>query len=194
VKAILELEHLGFTFTLEGESIHYTHDGHRPDPEFVRPLLDYLKRHRDEAVCFLQERKTSAAKVTARPAVVPEPGYPITLIWPADIKGVGVMEGQWRRLATGEIKATYPTRESLALATAPVLAECDGSPEWAQELAKALQRWPDDPPPMTPCRPLGAGEHRRFWRRLDKWVSGWICAICHPPPPGVEVEVWEVPI
>lgn len=64
---------------------------------------------------------------------------------------------------------------------------------WQQAHAEAMRRWPDAPPPMTPCRPFGTAEHHHFWRRLDQWDSGWICAICHPPPPDVEVATWEIP-
>jgi hypothetical protein len=191
MKAIQELEQLGYVFTLDGGSVRYAHHGERPDPEQVRPFLEYVGRHRDEAVAFLRERATLEAE--AMPAKETEPDYPVTLVWPADLQGVGVVEGQWRWLETGEIEATYPDRESLALAIAPVLAEHDGSPEWALEFAEALRRWPDNPPPMKPCRSFGSGEHRRFWRRMDEWDSGWICAICYPPPSDVEVDTWEIP-
>ena len=54
--------------------------------------------------------------------------------------------------------------------------------------SKALTRWPDDPPPVEPC---GMSErHRRFWRRP---TGGWVCAVCHPAPPGLEVGTWTLP-
>ena len=73
--------------------------------------------------------------------------------------------------------------------------------EWAADVAQghsrrkveALARWPDDPPPMEPCRPFGAGEHRMLWRRPDKWGGGWVCTVCYPAHPDVEVETWEMP-
>jgi hypothetical protein len=191
MKAIQELEQLGYTFTLDGVSVHYAHHGERPDPEQVRPFLEYVGRHRDEAVAFLWERAT--LETDGMPAKEAESCYPVTLVWPTDLEGVGVVEGQWRWLETGEIEATYPDPESLALAMAPVLADYDGSPEGVLKVAEALRRWTDIPPPMKPCRPFGTGEHRRFWRRMDEWDSGWICAICYPPPPGVEVETWKIP-
>jgi hypothetical protein len=182
MKAIQELEQLGYTFTLDGVSVHYAHHGERPDPEQVRPFLEYVGRHRDEAVAFLWERAT--LETDGMPAKEAESCYPVTLVWPTDLEGVGVVEGQWRWLETGEIEA---------LAMAPVLADYDGSPEGVLKVAEALRRWTDIPPPMKPCRPFGTGEHRRFWRRMDEWDSGWICAICYPPPPGVEVETWKIP-
>jgi 5S rRNA maturation endonuclease (ribonuclease M5) len=132
-------------------------------------------------------------EVDATSADAPKSGYPITLVWPADLQGVGVVEGQWRRLETGEIEATYPDRETLAYAIAPAPSECDSCPEWALEVAGALKRWPDDPPRMKVCRPFGTGEHRRFWRRPDAQAGGWVCASCHPPRPDVEVEFWTIP-
>jgi hypothetical protein len=54
MRAITDLEAMGYTFTLNGDHITYTHEGNRPDSEIVRPLLDYLRRHRDEAIHFMQ--------------------------------------------------------------------------------------------------------------------------------------------
>ena len=56
MKAVLELEQLGYTFSLDGGTVRYSHSGERPAPERVQPLLDYLRRHREEAVSFLRER------------------------------------------------------------------------------------------------------------------------------------------
>ena len=52
----------------------------------------------------------------------------------------------------------------------------------------ARERWPDDPPPVIPCG--WRGNHLAFWRRP---TGGWVCAICHPLPPGLEVERWTLP-
>jgi len=48
----------------------------------------------------------------------------------------------------------------------------------------ARERWPDDPPPVTPCGWFGT--HRQFWRQPQG--GGWLCAICYPAPPGAQVE------
>lgn len=53
---ILKLEQLGYSFAIVGGSVRYRHDGERPDPERVRPLLEYLKRHREMALDFLLQR------------------------------------------------------------------------------------------------------------------------------------------
>ena len=65
MRAITDLEELGYTFALDGENIVYTHDGDNPDPAQVRPFLEYAKRHKAEAVRFLQEQATSEAKAEA---------------------------------------------------------------------------------------------------------------------------------
>ena len=54
----------------------------------------------------------------------------------------------------------------------------------------ARERWPGDPPPVTPCGWFGT--HRQFWRHPQG--GEWLCAICHPAPPGVQVETWAIPI
>ena len=56
MKAILEMERMGFQFVLDGGMVRYTHEGERPDPTDVRSFLEYLRRHRDEVVQFLRER------------------------------------------------------------------------------------------------------------------------------------------
>ena len=54
MKAILELAQLGYVFELVDGRVRYTHGNERPDPEVVRPMLDYIRRHREEAVSFLK--------------------------------------------------------------------------------------------------------------------------------------------
>lgn len=44
--------------------------------------------------------------------------FPVTLHFPAGLKGLGVPVGRWRQPETGEIEATYETREELALGLA----------------------------------------------------------------------------
>lgn len=62
------------------------------------------------------------------------------------------------------------------------------SSELIMALAEAHSRWPEDPPPTEPCGWFRT--HRRFWRRPS---GGWECATCYPPPPELEVEMWEIP-
>lgn len=45
--------------------------------------------------------------------------YPVTLVFPPDAS-VSVVGGQWKRLATGEIQATFNSRQELALCLAAV--------------------------------------------------------------------------
>jgi hypothetical protein len=56
VRELEKLERLGYQFILAGEELSYKHWGHRPAEEEVRPLLEYVKQHRDELVAFLKER------------------------------------------------------------------------------------------------------------------------------------------
>lgn len=56
MNVIAELERMGYTCTLDGDMIRYAHNGERPDPATVRPLLATLKANRAEAVQFLQAR------------------------------------------------------------------------------------------------------------------------------------------
>ena len=56
MKAILEMERMGFEFMLDGGRVRYTHEGERPDPAGVRAFLEYLRRHCVEVVRFLRER------------------------------------------------------------------------------------------------------------------------------------------
>ena len=65
MKAILELEQMGYTFALDGDAARYTHNGQRPDPERVRPLLELLRQNHKETVRFLQSRISQKAHNTA---------------------------------------------------------------------------------------------------------------------------------
>jgi hypothetical protein len=58
MNVIAKLEQIGFTFVLTGSEVSYTHNGPRPDATRVRPALEYLRRHREEAICYLQKRAT----------------------------------------------------------------------------------------------------------------------------------------
>jgi len=55
IDAILELETLGYSFTLEGDSINFTHQGTKPGPAIVRPLLHTIKENRDDALEWLRD-------------------------------------------------------------------------------------------------------------------------------------------
>ena len=57
MRAIVELERLGYTLTLDNNNIRYQVIGAQPDPATVRPLLAELKEHKPEAVTFLQWRQ-----------------------------------------------------------------------------------------------------------------------------------------
>lgn len=56
MRALTELERLGYTFTLDNNTIRYRLAGTHPDPEIVQPLLAELKAHKPEAISFLQAR------------------------------------------------------------------------------------------------------------------------------------------
>ena len=64
IDAILELELLGFVFTLDGINIQYTHQGDRPAPALVGLLLDTIKENKLEAIGYLQKR-TEEVDITA---------------------------------------------------------------------------------------------------------------------------------
>ena len=62
MKAILELERLGYRFTLKGSTLYYTQGGERSDSEAARPLIEDLRRHREAAMSFLRERMFQEAR------------------------------------------------------------------------------------------------------------------------------------
>jgi len=61
MNAILELERLGYQFTLNGSAVYYVHKGERPEPQRVRPLLDDLRCHRAATISFLRVRASLEA-------------------------------------------------------------------------------------------------------------------------------------
>ena len=63
MRAIRELEAMGYTFTVDGDKLRATCDGDLADADKARSLLGYVKRHRAEALAFLRER--SAFEVQA---------------------------------------------------------------------------------------------------------------------------------
>jgi ribosomal protein S27AE len=55
IEAVRKLAHLGYRFTLNGETIKAKYHGSgKPDPETVRPLFETVKAHKPEAVYFLK--------------------------------------------------------------------------------------------------------------------------------------------
>ena len=57
IDAILELELLGYRFTLEGANIVYSITGNKPAASVVHPLLETIKGNKDEAVGYLRDRE-----------------------------------------------------------------------------------------------------------------------------------------
>ena len=116
MNAIEVLECVGYEFRRDGDVVRYEYHGERLDPERARPLIEYVKRHRDEVVQFLSDpdRSPDHGADFDLPAA-----YPATLRHPAGAH-VGVVSGDWRRLETGEIEATYPSYEILALGLVPM--------------------------------------------------------------------------
>jgi hypothetical protein len=57
IDAILELESLGYRFTLEGANIVYSATGNKPAASVVHPLLETIKGNKDEAVGYLIDRE-----------------------------------------------------------------------------------------------------------------------------------------
>ena len=63
--AILALERLGYAFALNGTRMYYVHRGEELDPEEMQPLLEDLRRHREAAVSYLQNRASREARRVA---------------------------------------------------------------------------------------------------------------------------------
>ena len=55
IEAVRKLAHLGYRFTVNGETIKAKYHGPgEPDPDTVRPLLETVKAHKPEALYFLK--------------------------------------------------------------------------------------------------------------------------------------------
>lgn len=55
IEAVRKLAHMGYRFTVNGETIKAKYHGPgEPDPATVRPLLDTVKAHKPEALYFLK--------------------------------------------------------------------------------------------------------------------------------------------
>ena len=101
MKAIQELEALGYFFRVQGVDLAYEHFGSPPDPDTVRPLLAEVKLSKEEAITYLQERPFT--RNTKQVVIFAEDS---PLAFPA---------GTLRRLADGRIKAclTYAEMETM---------------------------------------------------------------------------------
>ena len=108
MKAITDLEAMGYKFTVDGDKLRAVCDGDLADADKVRSLLGYVKRHRDEALVFLRERAASH--------------YPLVLRFPAAAH-VAVVNGQWKRESDGSILATFASQGELA--SCLVASGCD---------------------------------------------------------------------
>ena len=55
IGAVRKLAHLGYRFTVNGETIKAKYHGPgKPDPDTVRPLLETVKANKPEAIYFLK--------------------------------------------------------------------------------------------------------------------------------------------
>jgi hypothetical protein len=79
IEAVRKLAHLGYRFTVNGETIKAKYEGPgEPDPAQVRPLLALVKEHKPEVLAFLNpappERVLTCYECHHfRPAVSPNP-------------------------------------------------------------------------------------------------------------------------
>ena len=63
MRAIRELEQMGYTFTVGSDKLRATCDGDLADADKVRSLLGYVKRHRDEALTYMRKRERLEARL-----------------------------------------------------------------------------------------------------------------------------------
>jgi hypothetical protein len=72
MRAIDELQKLGYTLTIDRNEIVVKHIGQgHPDPATVKPLLDDLRAHKQEAIAYLRQREQTPATDTQ-----PRQGHP----------------------------------------------------------------------------------------------------------------------
>ena len=100
--------------------------------------------------------------------------YPVTLIWPKDAQWAAI-GGQWRRV-DGHVEATYTCHEELEWGLA--FKDLDLSLEGPGGAPKER--------PVKSCRHCGGTE---WWERPAERGGGWLCARCHPAPPGLTIYV-----
>jgi hypothetical protein len=65
MEAILALERFGDAFSVYDTRVHYVRGGDESDPEEVRPLADEERRHREDAVSYLEQIKSREARRVA---------------------------------------------------------------------------------------------------------------------------------
>jgi len=59
IEAARRLTHLGYRFTVSGETIKAKYEGPgKPDPVMVRPLLEKLKEHKSQVLAYLSKPMT----------------------------------------------------------------------------------------------------------------------------------------
>lgn len=91
MKAVEQLENLGFLFRIEGDNIKFVHIGTKPEPSLIRPLLAEIKMNKSEALSFLQERSfTNETKQR--------------VVFPAN-SDIPFPSSSWQRLEDGRIEA-----------------------------------------------------------------------------------------
>jgi hypothetical protein len=90
---ILELEHVGYQFTTDGDQIRYSlAPGNEVDPSIVKPLLAELKAHKQDALEYLRQQEEAAA--TRRQGISEPPETPSDDSQPLSIAGADVAEIQ----------------------------------------------------------------------------------------------------
>jgi hypothetical protein len=64
IEALRKLVHLGYRFTVTGETIKAKYDGSgQPDPGQVRPLLSLVKAHKLEAIDYLVRKPQAPERI-----------------------------------------------------------------------------------------------------------------------------------
>ena len=62
MKYLLELEELGYAFSLDGDIVRYTYEGEDLDRKRVRPRLQALRQNKCEVVLYLRQRASIEAR------------------------------------------------------------------------------------------------------------------------------------
>jgi hypothetical protein len=93
IEAVRKLAHIGYRFTVNGETIKARYEGQGdPDPDTVRPLLNTVKEHKPEVMVFLKGYCLKCGGVATCPDYE---GRPLCLAcdWPALVKLYPAMAG-----------------------------------------------------------------------------------------------------
>lgn len=178
MRAIRSLEQMGYRFALNGDVLNYTHNGGLSDPDRACALLGYVRRHRAEAMRFFQERSRIEAQLDDHLALM------AAATGCSDETAEELLAEYDRLMAFYALSADGPT--GVSTETLENLRSRE------EALAPAPKRRSGDPPPAAACSV--SENHRRWWQRPLNWGGGWVCAICHPAPPGLDAEMWEIPI